>query len=277
VVSAHASFEGTETRLAVGNGAEGIQQVAGGSRQTVEPCYRYHVFRVELVEQAAKLGAVGLGSACHFAEHLLPSCLCQLPHLCANALTVHRDSHITVIMGVNTTRRGDQATRRRRSGVRDYPNLRCASHSTISKAAMFRRQRIGPRTAHSILASPAARADRLLPCGRLPCTRCNGERTFAVAGLPTSTAGIGTVGQVLRRMRCSGACGRVVAAWLVAGPSTRACGRGGWRCWGRRRGSSTGQDRRARCRAGADLLHVIGCLGDQRVHASIFPALGDTG
>jgi hypothetical protein len=49
--------------------------------------------------------------------------------------------------------------------------------------------------------------------------RCNGERTFAVAELATFYGRDSTVGQVLRRMRCSGACGgRVWAAWLVTGP-----------------------------------------------------------
>jgi hypothetical protein len=49
--------------------------------------------------------------------------------------------------------------------------------------------------------------------------RCNGERTFAVAELATFYGRDSTVGQVLRWMRCSGACGgRVGAAWLVTGP-----------------------------------------------------------
>jgi hypothetical protein len=49
--------------------------------------------------------------------------------------------------------------------------------------------------------------------------RCNGERSFAVAELATFYGRDTAVGQVLRRMRCSGACGgRVGAAWLVTGP-----------------------------------------------------------
>jgi hypothetical protein len=53
--------------------------------------------------------------------------------------------------------------------------------------------------------------------------RCNGERTFAVAELATFYGRDSTVGQVLRRMRCSGACGgRVGAAWLVTGPILNA-------------------------------------------------------
>jgi hypothetical protein len=53
--------------------------------------------------------------------------------------------------------------------------------------------------------------------------RCNGERSFAVAELVTFYGRGPTVGQVLRRMRCSGACGgRVVAAWLVTGPILNA-------------------------------------------------------
>jgi hypothetical protein len=49
--------------------------------------------------------------------------------------------------------------------------------------------------------------------------RCSGERTFAVAELPSFYGGQRTVGDVLRRMRCSGDCGgRVGAAWLVTRP-----------------------------------------------------------
>jgi hypothetical protein len=49
--------------------------------------------------------------------------------------------------------------------------------------------------------------------------RCNAERTFVVAELASFYGRDNTVGQVLRRMRSSGACGgRVGAAWLVTGP-----------------------------------------------------------
>jgi hypothetical protein len=52
---------------------------------------------------------------------------------------------------------------------------------------------------------------------------CNGERTFALAELASCYGRDSTVGQVLRRMRCSGACsGRVGAAWLVTGPILNA-------------------------------------------------------
>ena len=52
---------------------------------------------------------------------------------------------------------------------------------------------------------------------------CARERTFAVADLATFYGGSRTVGDVLRRMRCSGACGgRVGAAWLVTGPVLNA-------------------------------------------------------
>jgi hypothetical protein len=73
---------------------------------------------------------------------------------------------------------------------------------------------------------------------------CHGERSFAVAELASFYGRDGTVGQVLRRMRCSGACGgRVGAAWLVngTGSSTRVSGRDGCRCLGRRRGSRCAQ------------------------------------
>ena len=48
---------------------------------------------------------------------------------------------------------------------------------------------------------------------------CGAERTFAVAELASFYGAQRTVGEVLRRMRCSGGCGgRVGAAWLVTGP-----------------------------------------------------------
>ena len=52
---------------------------------------------------------------------------------------------------------------------------------------------------------------------------CGGERTFAMSDL-AGFYGVGrTVGDVLRRMRCSGGCGgRAGAAWLVTGPILNA-------------------------------------------------------
>jgi hypothetical protein len=48
---------------------------------------------------------------------------------------------------------------------------------------------------------------------------CGGERTYAVASLAGFYGRDMTVGDVLRRMRCSVGCGgRVGAAWLVTGP-----------------------------------------------------------
>jgi hypothetical protein len=52
---------------------------------------------------------------------------------------------------------------------------------------------------------------------------CNGERSFAIAELASFYGRDFTVGEVLRRMRCAGACGgRVGAAWLVTGPILNA-------------------------------------------------------
>jgi hypothetical protein len=52
---------------------------------------------------------------------------------------------------------------------------------------------------------------------------CNGERTFALAELASFYGQDCTVGQVLRRVRCSGACrSRVGAAWLATGPILNA-------------------------------------------------------
>jgi hypothetical protein len=52
--------KGTETGFAVGNPAEGVQQVAGRTSKAVKARDCHHVARFDLVEQAAKLGAVGL-------------------------------------------------------------------------------------------------------------------------------------------------------------------------------------------------------------------------
>jgi len=53
--------------------------------------------------------------------------------------------------------------------------------------------------------------------------RCRGERCFAIAELATFYGRDRTVGQVLRRMRCSGGCGgRVGAARLETGPIRNA-------------------------------------------------------
>jgi hypothetical protein len=52
---------------------------------------------------------------------------------------------------------------------------------------------------------------------------CNGERTFAIAELARFYGRNCTVGEVLRRMRCSRACGgRAGAAWLETGPILNA-------------------------------------------------------
>ncbi len=48
---------------------------------------------------------------------------------------------------------------------------------------------------------------------------CRRERTYTVDGFAASYAVGITVGEVLRRMRCSDGCGgRVGSAWLVTGP-----------------------------------------------------------
>jgi hypothetical protein len=48
---------------------------------------------------------------------------------------------------------------------------------------------------------------------------CSGERTIAMTNLATFSCDRTTVGEVVRRMRCSRGCGgRVGAAWLMIGP-----------------------------------------------------------
>ena len=71
----------------------------------------------------------------------------------------------------------------------------------------------------AVLASPLSELTGF--CLAVDClTRgCSGERTFAITDLATFYGSRMTVGEVVRRMRCSGGCGgRVGAAWLVTGP-----------------------------------------------------------
>jgi hypothetical protein len=75
----------------------------------------------------------------------------------------------------------------------------------------------------AILASPLSELtgfNLMVDCLSPGCAR---ERTFAVGDLATFYGGSRTVGDMLRRMRCSGACGgRAGAAWLVTGPVLNA-------------------------------------------------------
>jgi hypothetical protein len=62
--------------------------VSFGGRPIFTPRATARVAVSELIEQLAKLRAVGFGSALHFAEHLLASGLGQLAHLRLDALAV---------------------------------------------------------------------------------------------------------------------------------------------------------------------------------------------
>ena len=54
-------------------------------------------------------------------------------------------------------------------------------------------------------------------------SRCKGKRTFAIAALASFYERHRKVGEVLRRMGCSGDCGgRVEPAWLLTGPVLNA-------------------------------------------------------
>jgi hypothetical protein len=75
----------------------------------------------------------------------------------------------------------------------------------------------------AILASPLHELTGFLLAVDCLAPGCNGERSFAVTELASFYGRDSTVGEVLRRMRCSGACGgRVVAAWLETGPILNA-------------------------------------------------------
>jgi len=76
-----------------------VQQVAGGSRQPVEPRHHKHVARLKRLDHPAKLRPVCLRSAhMYVAEHLAASRLGQLPRLGVNALAfpARRHSRIAV-------------------------------------------------------------------------------------------------------------------------------------------------------------------------------------
>jgi hypothetical protein len=88
--------ERSETGFPIGDRGERVQKVACRSRQPVEPCDHHDLAGLDAGEQAAKLCAVGLGSARHFAEHLFASGLGELAHLRLDALAVCRDAGVTV-------------------------------------------------------------------------------------------------------------------------------------------------------------------------------------
>jgi hypothetical protein len=91
--------ERAKASLLACNRREGVEKVACRARQAVETRHHEHVACVEPVEDTAELAAVGLGSTCHLAEHLLGPGSPKLGHLSGGALTVGRDSCIAVNHG----------------------------------------------------------------------------------------------------------------------------------------------------------------------------------
>jgi hypothetical protein len=87
VVSAHASPT-PETRFAIGDRGEGVQEIPGRACQPVEPGHHQHIAAVDSLERLAELGAVGLRAARCLTEHLFASSLGELADLCVHALTV---------------------------------------------------------------------------------------------------------------------------------------------------------------------------------------------
>jgi hypothetical protein len=87
----------------------------------------------------------------------------------------------------------------------------CSRHGC--RQCLARGQRV------AILASPLRELTGFLLAVDCLAPGCNGERTFAISELASFYGQDCTVGQVLRRIRCSGTCGgRVGAAWLGTGP-----------------------------------------------------------
>jgi hypothetical protein len=88
---------------------------------------------------------------------------------------------------------------------------------------MFPRRLCRQRLAHgqraAILASPLHELTGFYLAVDCLTSGCGRERTFAIAELASFYGTQRTVGEVLRRMRCSSCCGgRVGAAWLETGP-----------------------------------------------------------
>jgi len=91
----------------------------------------------------------------------------------------------------------------------------CSSY-VLSMAAANASAR-GQRAA--ILASPLHELTGFYLAVDCLASGCGRGRTFAVAELASFYGAQRTVGEVLRRVRCSNGCGgRVGAAWLVTGP-----------------------------------------------------------
>jgi hypothetical protein len=85
------------------------------------------------------------------------------------------------------------------------------------------RKRLRPWQRVAILASPLHELTGFYLAVDCLTPECNGERTFAIAELASFYGRDCPVGVVLRRMRCSRACGgRVGAAWLETGPILNA-------------------------------------------------------
>src|SRR5580704_9697987 len=82
--------ERSESGLLVGDRRQYVEKVARRSRQAIEPRHHKHVAGVELVEDTAELGAVGLRAAGRGAVDLLRASRAQLPHRRVNALAVRR-------------------------------------------------------------------------------------------------------------------------------------------------------------------------------------------
>ena len=74
----------------------GLAQLTPGPNVIVVTLIGYHVAGLKQVKQPMKLRAVGLGSARHFAEHLLAFGLRQFLHLRVKALAVRRDPCVSI-------------------------------------------------------------------------------------------------------------------------------------------------------------------------------------
>src|SRR6516162_431690 len=89
-------FEALEASAARSECCNDVEQVTGGTCQPVQSGDNQHIAALDLVEKLGQLGAVSLGTADLFLEHLGAACGHQLSLLGCEVLAVGADTRIAV-------------------------------------------------------------------------------------------------------------------------------------------------------------------------------------
>jgi hypothetical protein len=100
VVSAHVSPSERKPAFLSGDRRERVQQIARRAGKPVEPGYHHDIAGGKFGDKPMQLGAVGLGSARNFPEHLARAGRAKLAGLSINALAPGRDARIAVNRGM---------------------------------------------------------------------------------------------------------------------------------------------------------------------------------